>query len=140
MLGQQVSSLKSLFILCDIHFSYRLNEQATFNTEPGTIFTTRNIANLFTEDDMTSSVHFLHAVPSHSCTVYFSTSFLGFAVETLKVQHVIVMGHYGCGGVAASMVAPPPTPLSPADAALSTWISPIRKLFAASTRCNYSLF
>ncbi|KAF8735091.1 hypothetical protein AX14_002762 [Amanita brunnescens Koide BX004] len=94
----------------------RLSEQAIFNTKPGTIFTTRNIANVFTEDDVTS------------------TSVLGFAVESLKVRHVIVMGHYGCGGVAASMVPPPPSPLSPANAALSTWILPIRKLFATSTR------
>ncbi|KAF8628613.1 hypothetical protein AX15_003807 [Amanita polypyramis BW_CC] len=94
----------------------RLSEQAIFNTTPGTIFAARNIANVFTEDDITS------------------TSVLGFAVEKLGVRHIIVMGHYGCGGVAASMVPPSEPPLSPADAAISTWISPIRKLFATSTR------
>lgn len=61
MLGQQVSSMKSL-LACDIHHSHRLSEQAIFNTKPGTIFTTRNIANVFTEDDVTSSVHLLPTV------------------------------------------------------------------------------
>jgi len=99
----------------------RLSEQAIFNTKPGTIFTTRNIANVFVEDDVTSA------------------AVLGYAVEILKVRHVIVIGHYGCGGIAASMVPPPPTPQSPAEVAVSTWILPIRKLFETSTRCNYSL-
>ncbi|KAK2459525.1 hypothetical protein APHAL10511_008467 [Amanita phalloides] len=94
----------------------RLSEQAIFSTKPGTIFTSRNIANVFIEDDLTS------------------TSVLGYAVDKLKVKHVIVMGHYGCGGVAASMVPPPPQPLDPSDTAISTWISPIRELFATSTR------
>ncbi|SRR6266550_4866883 len=46
------------FIVHHHHYlPYRLSEQAIFNTKPGTIFTTRNIANIFVEDDVTSSVH-----------------------------------------------------------------------------------
>ena len=66
-----------------------------------------------------------------------SNAVLSFAVESLKVKHVVVMGHYGCGGVAASMVPPPGLGSLPA---VQNWILPIRQIYETSKRFDESFF
>ena len=63
----------------------RISPSSSVGLLPGEMFVHRNVANLVIHTDM-------------NCL-----SVMQFAVEALRVRHVIVCGHYGCGGVKAAM-------------------------------------
>ncbi|KAF9485103.1 carbonic anhydrase, partial [Pholiota conissans] len=102
-----------MFIGCS---DSRVSEGTVFNAKPGTLFTQRNIANQFQSGDANAQ------------------SVLSYAVSELGVNHIIVMGHYGCGGVAASIASPPVNQIDAANGAVQSWIEPIREIFRTSSR------
>ncbi len=79
----------------------RAAPEIVFNASPGEIFVIRNVANI---------------VPPYTPDKgYHSTSAaLEFAVQSLRIRHIVVMGHGRCGGIQAAL-DPAMEPLSPGD-------------------------
>lgn len=84
----------------------RVPAEVIVNAEPGAIFAHRNIANQVITTDFNS------------------LSVIQYAVQVLKVEHVIVCGHYNCGGVQAALEKQrPELPL------LNKWLMHIKDIY-----------
>ena len=83
----------------------RVPASQIIDVKPGDLFVHRNVANLVHPDD-TSAM-----------------AVLEFGVGALGVEHIIVCGHYGCGGVMAGLT-------DSASGRVRDWIAPIRALAA----------
>ncbi|QES91441.1 carbonic anhydrase [Empedobacter brevis] len=82
----------------------RVTAEELLGAEPGEVFVHRNIANMVISLDMNT------------------TSVLDYAVEHLKVKHIVVCGHYNCGGIKSAM--------TPKDLGImNPWLRNIRDVY-----------
>lgn len=89
---------KTLVIAC---CDSRAAPETIFDCGPGELFVVRNVANLVPPYEPDSQFHATSAA-------------LEFAVQSLKVSDIVVMGHGRCGGISAAL-DPDAEPLSPGD-------------------------
>ena len=79
----------------------RAAPETIFSAAPGEIFVVRNVANLVPPYEPDGALHGTSAA-------------LEFAVQSLRVRHIVVLGHGRCGGIRAAL-HPAAEPLSPGD-------------------------
>src|SRR4051812_6542247 len=104
LLGQQAPEY--LWIGCA---DSRVPANDIVGLDPGELFVHRNVANLAPPQD----ANYL--------------SVLQFAVDVLKVRHVMVVGHYGCGGIRAAIDGQ-------RRGLVDHWLHPIREVYQANRR------
>jgi carbonic anhydrase len=99
LVGQQAP--KYLWIGCS---DSRVPANEIVGLRPGELFVHRNVANIVAESDL-------------NCV-----SVLQYAIDVLRVEHVIVCGHYGCGGVRAVLAGD-------RLGIIDQWLRPIRNIY-----------
>jgi carbonic anhydrase len=85
----------------------RVSPEVIFDTHPGELFVVRNVANLVPAYARDSVCHSVFAA-------------LEFAVQVLKVRHIVVLGHARCGGIRAFVEH---EPLLSSGDSMQKWIS-----------------
>ncbi|HKJ61928.1 MAG TPA: carbonate dehydratase [Hyphomicrobiales bacterium] len=96
----KIQAPKILWIGCS---DSRVPANVITGLDSGEVFVHRNVANLVYGADL-------------NCM-----SVVQFAVDALKVEHIIVCGHYGCGGVRAAFKGE-------SDGLIDHWLEPVKKL------------
>ncbi|MGN6448970.1 MAG: carbonic anhydrase [Brucella intermedia] len=104
-LADKGQSPETLVIAC---CDSRAAPETIFNAAPGEIFVLRNVANLIPPYEPDGEYHAASAA-------------LEFAVQSLKVKNIVVMGHGRCGGIKAALDTER-APLSPGDF-IGKWMS-----------------
>lgn len=84
----------------------RVEPAQIFNAAPGELFIVRNVANLVPPYEEGGGLHGVSAA-------------LEFGVTSLNVHHIVILGHGGCGGVAASLSA---ADHKPVGAFIAPWV------------------
>lgn len=103
-LADQGQTPETMVIAC---CDSRAAPETIFHSAPGEIFVVRNVANLMPPYEPDGAYHSTSAA-------------LEFAVQSLKVKNIVVLGHGRCGGIQAAL-NPTAQPLSPGDF-IGTWM------------------
>jgi len=88
----------------------RLTPASIFQAPVGAVLTQTNIGNQYHQDDTSTDAA------------------ITYAIQDLGVQHIIVLGHYGCKGAARAIVG------SKEDDSISDWLEPIARLYKYARR------
>ena len=96
---------KTMIIACA---DSRVDPATIFGVAPGELFIVRNVANL------------VPPCVAPSASLHGTSAALEFAVEALRVENIVVMGHGGCGGIAASLAEADDRPIGPF---ITPWVS-----------------
>lgn len=104
-LAREGQAPKTMMIAC---CDSRSAPETIFDAGPGELFVVRNVANLIPPYAPDNQNHGTSAA-------------LEFAVQALKIRHIVVMGHGRCGGIRAAL-HPSDKPLSPGDF-IGHWMS-----------------
>jgi len=107
-LAKQGQAPETMVIAC---CDSRAAPETIFNSLPGEMFVVRNVANLVPPYKPDGQYHGTSAA-------------LEFAVQSLKVKNIVVMGHGRCGGIKAAL-SPDSEPLSPGDF-IGNWMDLLR--------------
>lgn len=86
----------------------RVDPATIFGVAPGELFIVRNVANL------------VPPCVAPSASLHGTSAALEFAVDSLRVENIVVMGHGGCGGIAASLAEAEDRPIGQF---ITPWVS-----------------